>query len=152
LNARFSAQWSFAPQTKTPSLGARGQVDEDKIDSRGQSGDRIMRNNFTGARSKRNPRAPARVNRHQQTGVAIVTETVKILKARDSFNETEFFQYLDTAGLIVAVPCEVTPEWVHSIADHFAGQFARWQARARRAPETQEEHAYRVMLAREAAP
>lgn len=111
-----------------------------------------MKANFTGPRRKRNRRAPARVNPRQQTDVVIVTETVKILKSRGSFNQTAFLQYLNTAGWVVAVPDEVTPEWVHRIAEDLAGEFARWQARARRAAQIQEEHAYRVMLAREAAP
>ena len=90
-----------------------------------------MQGNFTGPRGERNQRAPAKVHRRKETGVAIVTETVKILKARDSFNEIAFHKYLNTAGWIV--PDEVTPEWVHRTAEDLAGEFARWQARGRRA-------------------
>lgn len=84
--------------------------------------------NSTAPQRKRNLRAPVRVDRRQQTDVAIVTETVKILKARGSFNETLFRKYLNDAGWFVAVPDEITPQWLHSIADHFADEFAVWLA------------------------
>jgi hypothetical protein len=47
-----------------------------------------MGDNFTGPQSKRNQRAPA----------AIVSETVKIPKARSSYNRTAFSQYLRALG------------------------------------------------------
>jgi hypothetical protein len=80
-----------------------------------------MRTNFTRPPSKRNRRAP-------ETDVAIVTEAVKIVKSRGSFNQAAFLQYLDTAGWFVALPDEITPEWTHSVAEHLADEFALWQA------------------------
>ncbi len=63
--------------------------------------------------------------------VPIVAETVRILKNRHRFNEVAFRKYLKDAGWFVAIPDEVTPEWVHRVAESLAGEFTRWQAGGR---------------------
>jgi hypothetical protein len=62
--------------------------------------------------------------RRDEVDIAIVVEASKILRA-DGFDETEFRQYLEAAGLVIAVPDETTLGWVRKVARQVAGAFMR---------------------------
>jgi hypothetical protein len=63
--------------------------------------------------------------RREELDGAIVGEAIRILKNRHRFEKAAFRRYLNELGLFVAVPDEVTPEWVHQIALGIANEFVQ---------------------------
>ena len=63
--------------------------------------------------------------RREAIDLAVVGEAIRILKNRHCFHKAAFRRYLRESGLLVVVPDEVTPEWLHRIALGIAGEFAR---------------------------
>jgi hypothetical protein len=66
--------------------------------------------------------------RREKLDVAIVGEAIRILKNRHSYKPAAFQRWLTELGLFVAVPDEVTPEWVHRIALDVANDFVQSRA------------------------
>jgi hypothetical protein len=70
-----------------------------------------------------------------------MSETVVVLRGRDSFafkiftgvdgsDEARPCLYLATSEAFLALPDEVTPEWVREFAESIVEEFALWQAGA----------------------
>jgi hypothetical protein len=77
----------------------------------------------------RSPRPDAREGSHQ-IGARLARETAKILTARDDFDPDAFVQYLDAVRpleLLYPLPDEITPEWVHGVAEAAADEFMAWR-------------------------
>ena len=68
-----------------------------------------------------NRRSPAEVT---AIDLAIADETIKILKARGDYDEAALGDYIADVGMYIAVPDEITPEWVHRVAEQIADEFA----------------------------
>jgi hypothetical protein len=66
--------------------------------------------------------------RREELDLAIVGEAIRILKNRHCFKMNAFRRYLRDLGLFVAVPDQVTPEWVHRIALSIAHGFVQSRA------------------------
>jgi hypothetical protein len=62
---------------------------------------------------------------------AIADETIKILEARGDYAEAALGDYIADAGMCIALPDEITPEWVHRAAEQIADEFTVWVAGGR---------------------
>jgi hypothetical protein len=60
--------------------------------------------------------------------LAIIGQAVALLKTRSCFDETAFRRFLKNAGLVVALPDEITSEWLREIAEGVASEFTQWMA------------------------
>jgi hypothetical protein len=83
-----------------------------------------------------------RKRREEKVRTWPISETVKVLRGRDSFvvkilrgvdgsEEARPCRYLATTEAFIALPDEVTSEWVREIAEGIADEFALWQAGCR---------------------
>ena len=73
-------------------------------------------------------RSPAEVT---AIDLALATEITKVLKARGDYDEAAFDDYIADAGLCIALPDEITAEWMHAAAEQAADDFAMWAAGGR---------------------
>jgi hypothetical protein len=63
-----------------------------------------------------------------EADVAIVNETIRILTDRGNFNEAAFHDYVADSRTLVALPDEITLEWVRATAERIPDEFALWMA------------------------
>jgi hypothetical protein len=72
-------------------------------------------------------RSPAEVTAHD-LALALATETTEVLKARGDYDEAALDDYVAGARLCVALPDEITAEWIRWIAEGVANDFTQWLA------------------------
>jgi hypothetical protein len=70
-------------------------------------------------------RSPAEVT---AIDVAIVNETIKVLKHRGDFSESALHDYVADSRTLVDLPDVISAEWLHKTAGDVADAFLAWAA------------------------